>query len=418
MAWWILAGTLEYRTAKLEDSLSGEVNSLWGPADLVQWAPWATTVGVRSSQPNGGDVEGPEKSDISVSFGHDNRYKGLLWFSTYTVDFAGTYQIRCDPVGDDGNTASFVFEFPEGMNFLEDLSVVVDGEEQGDVYTRGRKNSLHVPFPADGRTHTVEVNYKTRGRDSWQYSSAWRGQMSPAAVKNFSLVARTDFKEIDYPKGSISPSSPAEETDRGMLVAWKYLDVHSTHSMGIQMPGKTNAGPIAARMSFFAPVSLFFFFAVLFTVAILRKIPLHPMQYMFTAAGFFAFHILLAYLVDIVHIHAVFWICAAVSMLLVVSYMRLVAGVRFSLLYVGAAQLIYLVGFSYAFFWEGRTGLTVTIGAIATLFVLMQATGRVDWAQVFRRIEQGGTRPHRALGGITGGPPPAPIQGDPDESEG
>ena len=70
---------------------------------------------------------------------------------------------------------------------------------------------------------------------------------------------------------------------------------------------------------------------------------------------------------------------------LVVSYMRLVAGVKFAVVYVGAAQLVYLVGFSYAFFWVGLTGLTLTIGAIATLFVLMQATGKIDWYEVFSR---------------------------------
>ena len=39
--------------------------------------------------------------------------------------------------------------------------------------------------------------------------------------------------------------------------------------------------------------------------------------------------------------------------------------------------------FSYAFFFDGFTGLTVTIGSIVTLFVLMQATARVDWSQAF-----------------------------------
>ena len=52
---------------------------------------------------------------------------------------------------------------------------------------------------------------------------------------------------------------------------------------------------------------------------------------------------------------------------------------------VGLAQTVYLVGFSYAFFWQGMTGLTVTVGAIVTLFILMQATGRVDWFDVFAR---------------------------------
>jgi hypothetical protein len=84
-------------------------------------------------------------------------------------------------------------------------------------------------------------------------------------------------------------------------------------------------------------------------------------------------------------IQSSFWICAVVSMLLVVSYMRLVAGVKFAVAYVGLAQLVYLLGFSYAFFFPGWTGLTVVVGAVITLFVLMQSTGRVDWSKVFGR---------------------------------
>jgi inner membrane protein involved in colicin E2 resistance len=136
-------------------------------------------------------------------------------------------------------------------------------------------------------------------------------------------------------------------------------------------------------MSFHAPVSLFFFFTVMFTIVILKKIPLHPMHYLFISAGFFAFHILMAYLVDHVDIHQAFWICAIVSVFLVVSYMRLVAGVKFAVVYAGLAQLVYLIGFSYAFFFTGWTGLTVVIVAIVTLFVLMQTTGRLNWNEVF-----------------------------------
>ena len=49
----------------------------------------------------------------------------------------------------------------------------------------------------------------------------------------------------------------------------------------------------------------------------------------------------------------------------------------------GLTQLIYLVLFSYAFFFEGFTGLAVTIGAILTLFVVMQMTGRLKWEEKF-----------------------------------
>jgi len=133
----------------------------------------------------------------------------------------------------------------------------------------------------------------------------------------------------------------------------------------------------------FAPVSLLFFFFLLFLLTTMRGVDLHPMNYFFLAAAFFSFHLLLAYLVDWVSIHLAFAICSAVSIFLVVSYLRLVVGMRFALLEAGAMQLVYLVGFSYAFFLEGMTGLAITIGAILTLFLVMQWTGRVKWSEVF-----------------------------------
>ena len=110
------------------------------------------------------------------------------------------------------------------------------------------------------------------------------------------------------------------------------------------------------------------------------------MNYFFLASAFFSFHLLLAYLVDHVSIHLAFLICSAVSVFLVVSYLRLVVGARFAIVEAGGAQFIYLVLFSYAFFLHGFTGLAVTIGCIVTLFVVMQTTARIRWAEQFRRV--------------------------------
>lgn len=133
----------------------------------------------------------------------------------------------------------------------------------------------------------------------------------------------------------------------------------------------------------FAPVSLLFFFFLLFLLTTMRGVDLHPMNYFFLAAAFFSFHLLLAYLVDLISIHLAFAICSVVSIFLVVSYLRLVVGMRFALVEAGAMQLVYLVAFSYAFFLDGMTGLAITIGAILTLFLVMQWTGRVRWSEVF-----------------------------------
>ena len=86
---------------------------------------------------------------------------------------------------------------------------------------------------------------------------------------------------------------------------------------------------------------------------------------------------------DHIDIHVAFVAASAVSVLLVVSYLRVIMGAAFAVGRAGLAQFVFLVLFSYAFFFEGFTGLTVTIGAIITLFVLMQVTAHVDWGRVF-----------------------------------
>jgi hypothetical protein len=91
----------------------------------------------------------------------------------------------------------------------------------------------------------------------------------------------------------------------------------------------------------------------------------------------------MAYLVDHISIHLAFAICSAVSVILLVSYLRLVVGMRFAALEAGLTQVIYLILFSYAFFFEGFTGLAITIGAILTLFITMQMTARVRWSEKF-----------------------------------
>ena len=165
---------------------------------------------------------------------------------------------------------------------------------------------------------------------------------------------------------------------------WTFANLISGQAIGMKLPEKLNPGPFAARVTFFAPVSLLFFLAVMVMVGTTSGTSLHPMHYWFIAAAFFAFHLLLAYLVDHVTVHVAFATAAAVSLLLVVSYLRLVTGMRHALLAAGSAQLVFLVLFSYAFFFEGFTGLAITVGAIVTLFVLMQMTAHVSWDETFR----------------------------------
>jgi len=244
----------------------------------------------------------------------------------------------------------------------------------------GATGSVKIPA---GKVATLKVGYNSQGLNDWHYSfmntSASNGV---AQVRDFSLKMTTNFKDIDFPDNTLSPSQKQETAD-GWNLSWDFTNLVSGYQIAMVMPEKLQPGPLAGRISFFAPVSLFFFFFLLIIITTLRGIELHPMNYFFLATAFFSFHLLLAYLVDHVSIHLAFVISSAVSIFLVISYLRLVVGLRFAMREAALAQFIYLVAFSYAFFLKGFTGLAITIGSISTLFVVMQATGRIRWKEKF-----------------------------------
>ena len=125
----------------------------------------------------------------------------------------------------------------------------------------------------------------------------------------------------------------------------------------MEMPERINPGSFAARVTFFAPVSLLFFLTVMviagatsgpaftrcttgssprpFRVPPAARVPRGPRA---TCTLAFA-------------------IAALTSVALVVTYVRAIAGATRLVLTTGGAEIVFLVLFSYAFFLEGFTGV-------------------------------------------------------------
>ncbi|MBW2263169.1 MAG: inner membrane CreD family protein, partial [Deltaproteobacteria bacterium] len=316
--------------------------------------------------------------DLDVNY----RKKGLLWFSTYGVGFRSVYTVR-NPTGHEIDV-TMRFAYPAANAIYDNMKVTVAGNERGRVSAETESMVAHFPV-APGATQEVAFGYHSRGMDQWNYSFGPDVKM----VRNFDLVMRTDFDDYDFPRGSISPDTKTPlEDGSGWELGWDKESVVSGKSIGMIMPERINPGPLAQGMTLHAPVSLFFFFFVMFVLQMHRSIKMHPMNYFFIAAGFFAFNLLFSYLVDHLDVFLAFGIAAAVSLLLVTSYLRLVVGLRFAFLEAGISQVIYQALFGLAHFMDGYTGLTITVGAIITLAIVMQITGRTDWARVFRGRQQ------------------------------
>ena len=384
-AWVILGATIMARTYSAGSGLEPRVASSWG-GPQTQSPPAATstrTVPKQVQETENGKlvtriidetIIAPltaEKSRVRVDLVLEQRQKGLLWFATYRVAFNGDYIIRNTTPSDDV-TLKLVFPAPDAI--YDDLLFRVDGQPvplsaaDGAVTARIRR--------PPGASIRLETGYRSQGMTTWQYSF---GQ-NVVQVRDFVLDMRTHFADVDFPPGTLSPTEKKRTAD-GWNLVWKYTNLVTGYDIGMVMPEKIQPGPLAGRISFFAPVSLLFFFFLIFIIATLKGIDLHPMHYFFLATSFFAFHLLLAYLADHLSIHLAFAICSAVSIFLVISYLRIVVGPRFAFVEAALAQLVYLVGFSYAFFFKGFTGLAVTIGAILSLFLVMQMTARVNWGK-------------------------------------
>jgi hypothetical protein len=316
-------------------------------------------------------------SRVEVRLALDQRQKGLLWYDTYGVKFHGEYTFSNPDA--EGREAVVRLAFPASQAIYDGFVFRVNGNPAPPVGDFGTGSEARVLLPANGSAR-VEVAYDSRGLGDWTYAFSDKGV---AQVQDFALELHTDFEDIDFPAGTISPKERVRE-GKGWQLNWDFRSLAAGQSIGVDPPNRMNPGPLAARITFFAPVSLLFFFTVMVTLGVLKGKSLHPMNYFFLAAAFFAFHLLLAYLVDHVRIHIAFLLAAGTSIFLVVSYLRLVAGLRTALVEAGLAQLAFLVLFSYAFFFQGWTGLAVTVGAVVTLFVLMQVTARVDWSGVFK----------------------------------
>ena len=428
VAWMSLGTSVQLRTNISDSQIREEVQSLWG-TELHQKAPsvecaWEEEVlntrYVEKEIP--ADEDGEEEQDrrrkktemveetyttttegssreefdatrIRAGIDMDYRRKGLLWYNTYNLDFKAAYKWTYS--GKAPGECSISFRFPSERSVFDNFVFRSNGVDLK-TFDVSENTVVFLQKVEPGQENTIDIAYRTRGMDNWKYdfrnAGSEKGNGGVSRVRNFDMEVRTRFKNIDFPTGTISPSGKISTSD-GWILNWKYSSLISGFEIGLSMPEKLNPGPLVSQISLFAPVSLLLFFVVIFVICILKKIDLHPINYIFIAAAFFSFHVLMAYLVDHMDIVPAFVISSVVSVLLVVSYLRLAVGWRFSIYQAGLSQIVYLVAFSYAHFLRGFTGLSITIISIVTLFVLMQFTGRINWTEQLSRDKEPGESP-------------------------
>ncbi len=295
VSWVVLGSVMKVRTTTQDTKLKSMVGQLWG-APQVQKAPQLyyqskkehtiqtfkdgqTTTEVRTDVTH--HALPLDSSNIDVRLNLEHRQKGLLWYSTYHVQFSGVYTFR-NPSSD--SREIFVrFELPSKDAVYDNFRFSLGGKDTGsiEVQSGGVHKSILV---APGKTEVMRVAYGSQGMDDWWYDFG----SDVTQVNNFALNLKTDYSDINFPENSIWPTSKARSVN-GWNLRWQYSHLLSGVKVGMAMPHKLNPGPWVSSVTYAAPVSLFLFFFLMLVLSTLKKVALHPMHYFFIGASFLAF---------------------------------------------------------------------------------------------------------------------------------
>ena len=377
IAWMVLGGVNLGRTTQTSSALKKEVKNLFG-GNVVINTPTLFYKVVEKKKVERKYFE-ISKTDVVLDVKLDPRKKGVLWFPTFKVGYKGYYEFK---VPKDFKKDVYILATLDSSDSLyNNIKMSINNENIKNVLPLIKKEEIKIDDSKE--TVKLELSYNCSGMDQiMYYITPHYSEMSK--INDFNFKIKTDFKNYDFPRNILSPTKKDQGKNSAEL-NWNLNNAITGKDIGLIIPGKINPGEIVSKVTFFAPVSLLFFFVFILVFSVINKIEFHPMNYFFMAATFFSFHLMYSYFSDHINIYVTFAIASAVSLILTCSYLRLFTPKKFAFIEIPIAQLIYLIVFSYSFFFKGMSGLIVTIAAVITLFILQQLTGKINWDEVFTK---------------------------------
>ncbi len=392
-AWMILGVSNLSRTEKATNELRKEVISLYGDI-LVINSPLCNskTKKIKKEFIDGKTIDTEffeekdfelTKSDISITINLDQRKKGNLWFPTFKALFNGSYEFKINNFKNTNDTKYYIYTILGSSNSIyNNIKLVINDNNISNIIPLIKKKEIEV-IPTQEGVVKLNITYNCTGMENLTYFITPNLE-GISQINNFKMLIKTDFKNYDLANNMMSPIEK-KELGNGFELLWQLNNSVTGKDIGIIIPNKLNPGQIVSRVTFFAPVSLLFFIIVIFIIGIILKVNIHPMNYFFLTATFFSFHLMFSYFSDHLNIYLTFLIASVVSLFLTTTYLRLFTPKKLSYFYAPVTQFIYLIVFSYSFFFKGMTGVIVTICSVITLFILMQITAKTDWETIFTK---------------------------------
>ena len=250
IAWFVLGTSVTARSGEFDARLAQEVAQLWGgphrqvaPAVLVerdrqvrekvqqQTASGETVTSEVTKTVTDRDPVPFESSTMNVDLRLAHRQKGLLWYDTYTVSFTGRYVVR----NPDASVRTMVARvgFPSKDALYDGFLVRFNGEEAPALSNLSDGVEVTTVLAPHAEA-TLEIRYTSRGLDQWRYAI---GEAGVSQARNLTLRMTTNFRDVDFPAGTISPTS-RRDLPEGARLDWTFTSLVTGQSIGVDLPAK------------------------------------------------------------------------------------------------------------------------------------------------------------------------------------
>ncbi len=316
-------------------------------------------------------------TDCRVRAALNARYEQVEGFNTtvYDLDFEGTYTLGYTGAVPT-TTLELIFPFPAGLDTLNQVYFLVDGEEPSGVQY-SLNNITWWTEMASGDEREVVVRYRARGVGSFRYALEHNRRLENLDV----AITVRGLSGSEVPDDSL-PTTAFEDAENGEQFAWRYDALIADRDVQVELPTRMSflqrveqlREPMR-RLALASPLLVTLFVASLAGLHRLSGIQLPLQHYLLAGLGFFLFYPALTFLSGVFELPLAAALALFIVTGLLIAFLGRVIGWRRAWLQTLLLCVVFLGLFSLGAMSQLR-GLLFTTGGLLLVGAFMLPVAR------------------------------------------
>jgi hypothetical protein len=345
-------------------------------------APPLSNVFVDGALVESGGLSNLGATECRVRATLDARYEDVEGVTTtvYDLDFEGSYRLRFSGPSPTG-TVEIVFPFPAGLDTLNQVYFLVDGNEPADVQYNLSNITWRTEMAA-GEERGIVVRYRARGVGSFTYALDRDRRLESLDV----VIVVQGLEGSEVPDDTLA-ATVITDVEGGERFAWQYEALIADRNVRVELPARPGFAQRVEKLqkplrdlSLVSPLLVACFVGCLAGVHYLTAVQLPFQHYLLAGLGFFLFYPALTFLSGVFELTLAAGLASVVITGVLVAFLGFAAGWQRTWWSTLLLSVAFLGSFSMGAMsqWRGllfTAGGLLLVGAFMLLLARRQAAG-------------------------------------------